>query len=120
MGILDDAILESSYLKVRSPESIKKTYLFDHPTSHYETMTPQKWIEHGRIVAGIAKLVGEPILYKILRLLTLTKIPYGSFQNKLESLHSAYLKLLQRRQRWIHSRDQYYKTFLVISDTACQ
>jgi hypothetical protein len=53
---------------------------FDHSASHIESMTPQKWIEHGRIVANIAKLVGDPIIYKILLLLTLTKPPYGAIQ----------------------------------------
>ena len=106
MGILDDSILETKYLpNIRSPDSIKKTYLFDHSASHIEgIMTPQKWIEHGRIVANIARIIGDPILYKILILLTLTKLPYGAAHNRLESLHSGYLKLLQRRQKWIHSR----------------
>jgi hypothetical protein len=104
MGILDDTILETSYLpNLPSPASIKKTYLFDHPTSHIDSMSPQRWIEHGRIVAHIAKLIGDPIIYKILILLTLTKTPFGSFQNKLENLHSSYLKILQRRQQWIYA-----------------
>jgi hypothetical protein len=105
MGILDDSVLETSYLPgIKSPDNIRKTYLFDHPASHVETSTPQTWMEHGRIVANIAKLIGDPMVYKILMLLTLTKLPHGAFQHRLEKLHGSYLRILQRRQNWICSK----------------
>jgi hypothetical protein len=105
MGILDDSILETSYLPtIRSPDSIKKTYLFDHPASHVGKSNPQAWIEHGRIVANIAQLIGDPMVYKLLMLLTLTKLPLGAYHNRLEKLHSNYIRILQRRQKWICSK----------------
>ena len=77
-------------------------FLFDQPDAHVESMTMQKWIEHGRIVGDLAKLIQDPTLYKLLLLLTLTKTPSHSRRhNDLAHLHAAYLCILHRRQKWI-------------------
>jgi hypothetical protein len=78
-------------------------YLFDHSEAHVESMTMQKWIEHGRIVGDLAKVINDPVLYKLLLLLTLTKTPshHGRQHDDLAHLHSTYFNVLHRRHTWI-------------------
>lgn len=104
LGNLDRSCLETSPIAgLESPEQIRKVYLFDHSEAHAATMTTEKWIEHGRIVSNIAKLIQDPVLYKLLILLTLTKMPIQSSHNDLAHLHATYLSILRRRQSWIEN-----------------
>ena len=103
-GDLDNSCLETSRIPgFESPEKLLKVYLIDHSEAHVASMTMQKWIEHGRIVSHIAKLIQDPVLYKLLLLLTLTKMPIHSIHNDLAHLHATYLSILRRRQTWIQT-----------------
>jgi hypothetical protein len=43
---------------------------------HWFPEDAKKWISHSRIVAGLARLIADPVLFRMLLLLTLTRCSF--------------------------------------------
>jgi hypothetical protein len=64
VGVLDTSVWQRDYLpKISHPEKIRKLYLSDHPAMR--SGSSDQWIEHGRIVSTLAKLITDPEMFKV-------------------------------------------------------
>ena len=72
----------------------------DHPESFSAPDSAKKWIEHGRILATIAKFICDRQMFKTLLLLILTRVRDGLNPNEMGQLHQTYFDTIQRRIRW--------------------
>ena len=72
----------------------------DHPESLSTPGSAKKWIEHGRILATIAKFICDQEMFMTLLLLILTRVRDGLNPKAMGQLHQTYLDTIQRRIRW--------------------
>jgi hypothetical protein len=105
-GIWNNSVWKEDYLpKIASPEKVKKLFMSDHPEGFSAPGSAQKWIEHGRILATIAKFICDPEMLKILLLLILTRVRDGLNPTEMVQLHKMYLDTIKRRIRWKCSKN---------------
>ena len=79
---------------------MKKLFLSDHPDSFSAPGAAKKWLEHGRILATIAKFICDPEMFKILLLLILTRVRDGLNLTEMGQLHKTYFDTIRRRIQW--------------------